>query len=447
MLIIGIISELSQQSSKLAPSLAYFFFQALQQNMTSPTDALRSLVWMLLIQQPHLLSYIRETLRNTGADYFNNPNVFWPLAKMFKDMLADKDLSPVYLVLDALDECDQTDRPGILNLRKLISETLGITNKVKLLLSSRPEVDIYNRLKIKETPRAVVELDVQSRPEPVNAYIEHKLSQLARDNGYAQDVLDEMSEKIRRRAQNTFLWVSLVFKDIIENDLPEYEAIERVKDSPPSLKSLYDRMMAKIESRGGHDSEYCRAVLAASCLATRPLSCDENHVLAGLPPPVRSELIVQRCGSFLTVKDDVVHVLHNSTREYLHGYFESRGQEGGIGQRHIDLGRRSIDAMSKILKTNIYDLDPGVESKDIKVPEKDPLGPVRYSCEFWVRHLCEGGNQSLDDGAAFTFLKEHFLHWLESLSLIQKLPSAISSLRKLLLNAEVWQSPHVAFAY
>ncbi|KAF7156073.1 hypothetical protein CNMCM5623_009215 [Aspergillus felis] len=61
-----------------------------------------------------------------------------------------------------------------------------------------------------ETPGTVVEINVQRRPEPVNAYTKHGLSELEPDNRYAQDVLDGMGEEIRRRAQNTLLWVSLL---------------------------------------------------------------------------------------------------------------------------------------------------------------------------------------------------------------------------------------------
>jgi hypothetical protein len=93
-------------------------------------------------------------------------------------MLADKDLAPVYLTLDALDECDEGNPgdPGRPHLLSLISDTLSITNKVKWLLSSRPEVGVYKKLKTKPALGDIVELDVQSRPEPVDAYIEHKLS-------------------------------------------------------------------------------------------------------------------------------------------------------------------------------------------------------------------------------------------------------------------------------
>ena len=36
-----------------------------------------------------------------------------------------------------------------------------------------------------------------------------------------------------------------------------------------------------------------------------------------------------------------------------------------------------------------------------------------------------------DDGAVFTFFKAHFLHWLESLSLLQRLPGAVLLIEQL----------------
>ena len=83
------------------------------------------------------------------------------------------------------------------------------------------------------------------------------------------------------------------------------------------------------------------------------------------------------------------------------------------------------------LRQDIYNLQyPGSTVKD--VPDPDPLASIRYSCVFWVDHLCEPDDQSLggrnkvfDDGAIFSFLREHFLHSFESLSLISKLSDGV----------------------
>ena len=105
---------------------------------------------------------------------------------------------------------------------------------------------------------------------------------------------------------------------------------------------------------------------------------------------------------------------------------------------HYEMFLRSLNGLSKTLRRDMYNLqDPGSIVKD--VPDPDPLGSIRYSCVFWVDHLCNADDQSLDhrkelsdDGAIFTFLREHFLHWLESLSLIHKLSDGVLSIRNLL---------------
>ena len=72
----------------------------------------------------------------------------------------------------------------------------------------------------------------------------------------------------------------------------------------------------------------------------------------------------------------------------------------------------------------------------IKV-DVDPLARVRYSCFYWVDHLCEMGSSLhhevglYDDGTIHTFLKKHFLYWLEALSLMKSTSYGVVMVRKL----------------
>ncbi|GFG20623.1 probable serine/threonine-protein kinase PkwA [Aspergillus udagawae] len=111
---------------------------------------------------------------------------------MFIYMLTSKDLSPVYLVVDALGKCDQSDL-GIRDLRLLISGTLEITNKVKCLLSSRPEVTFTPGSKLRRHRERWWKSNAQCPPEPVNARLNHKLLELERVNGYAQSFHQRIS--------------------------------------------------------------------------------------------------------------------------------------------------------------------------------------------------------------------------------------------------------------
>ena len=121
----------------------------------------------------------------------------------------------------------------------------------------------------------------------------------------------------------------------------------------------------------------------------------------------------------------------------------------GRGQIHSDMLSWSLDSLSKTLRQDMYNLqDLGSMVKNVPNldPGPDPLDPIRYSCVFWVDHLCKANDQSLDhrkdlsdEGAILDFLREHFLHWLESLSLIHKLTDVVLSIRKLLHKVQVCQ--------
>ncbi|KAK4106778.1 WD40 repeat-like protein [Parathielavia hyrcaniae] len=82
----------------------------------------------------------------------------------------------------------------------------------------------------------------------------------------------------------------------------------------------------------------------------------------------------------------------------------------------------------------------------------DPLAPIRYSCLFRADHLCSlnSDNSRLlgeltDNGKVFGFVKEYFLRWLESLSLIGLLSSGLLSIRKILHAAQLQPNinPHL----
>ena len=72
----------------------------------------------------------------------------------------------------------------------------------------------------------------------------------------------------------------------------------------------------------------------------------------------------------------------------------------------------------------------------VKPPNPDPLSAARYSCVYWVDHLCdiETGHDKIglgDNGVVHVFLKEHFLHWMEALSLLKSISNGILAISKL----------------
>ncbi|CAK7210949.1 hypothetical protein SCUCBS95973_000965 [Sporothrix curviconia] len=144
MLLIGIIRELSARPASLCPALLEHYRRKVQ--------------------------YKKPTFV-TDTDFIG-------LSQAFENTLRDPSLRPVYFIIDALDECEH----GLPDFLSLISKSLTITDKVKWLVSSRPNVQLKN------TTQAVVELDTQKLETPVNAYIKHQLSRLDEEDGYTPEI-------------------------------------------------------------------------------------------------------------------------------------------------------------------------------------------------------------------------------------------------------------------
>jgi len=281
MLLIGIIRKLFSQSAVFEPSLSYFFCQSQGKTdlpLNTATATLRSLVWMLLIQQPYIFKHLQEDYERSGSLFFTDKNAPFAMRRVFEKML--KDARPVYFIVDALDECDQgLELEDFKQLIELISTSLTLSNKVRWLVSSRPEVDILTKLKRLDsnnrvTIETLVELDMQSQKGRVEKYIKHKLTDLTKSPGvgssYTNAILATVSHEVSERAGDNLLWMFLVFKEL-ENMRGRY-AVHKVKNYPRGLSELYTYKMTRIKKAKKEHEQYYEDVLVVTSLAYRPLS-------------------------------------------------------------------------------------------------------------------------------------------------------------------------------
>jgi hypothetical protein len=151
------------------------------------------------------------------------------------------------------------------------------------------------------------------------------------------------------------------------------------------------------------------------------------------------------CSSFLTIRKNYVYFIHQSAKDYLTENASVVIFPKGPRSIHYDIFSRSLDALSKTLRRNVYDLqDPGPMTKEVR-PDPDPLAPIKYSCVFWLDHLFAFDDQSLeyrqelaDSGSIFKFLIEHLLHWIEGLSLMYEVSSGVLIIKNLLQKVQVY---------
>ncbi|KAN0087004.1 WD40-repeat-containing domain protein [Elaphomyces granulatus] len=441
MLMIGIIDELQQQVARSGKSsatevLSYFVCQGTDSRLNNATAILRGIIYLLASEQPFLISHLRKKYDNAGRKLFEDSGAFYCLSEVFRQMVQDPKLTAAYLVADALDECEE----GLPQLLDLITSTVSAQPScIKWIVSSRNRYDIEQCLGIDDShTRLSLELNADHISHAVDVYVDHKVSQLVslqNDKTLQKKVRDQMHQK----SDGTFLWVALVIEEL--RRVLGVDMLGVLEDMPSGLTLVYDRMMKHIQQLQPQNSRRCLRVLSAATLAYQPLHLREIHVVAALVK-VRSledvERIINMCGSFLTIRDNYIYFIHQSAKDYLTTNASAIIFPAGRERIHYEMFSWSLDVLSKTLRRNMYNLqDPGGMVKD--VPDPDPLASIRYSCVFWVDHLCEADDKSLDrrkklsdDGAIFAFLKEHVLHWIESLSLIYKLSDGVLSIKKLL---------------
>lgn len=450
MLLIGIINELLQKDANTKQSsgagalyaLSYFLCQGTDSRLNNATAILRGLIYLLILQQPLLISYLREKYDHTGRKLFDDANAFFSLSEIFRRMLQDPGLQMVYLIVDALDECDV----GLQDILRLITQTTSERPTcIKWLVSSRYQDEIEQMLGANDLyTRLSLELNADHISHAVNVYIDYKVSELIslkRDKTLRKQV----KEQIRHKSDGTFLWVALAFEELqraLKKNIPL--VLNRL---PKGLTPLYGRMIEQVQKLEDEYPPLCFLILSIATFAYRPLHILEMLVLQEEMPDWEDlERVVSMCGSLLTIRDKYIYFIHQSAKEYVTRHASAVIFPEGPCSIHHNIFRRSLQALSSKLQRNIYNLqDAGAMVKDIEAfrPDPDPLTAIRYCCTFWLDHLLEV-DQSFnfdgvltDNGATLTFFTKHFLHWLESLSLIGECSHGVLMLRKLLHRVQV----------
>ncbi|KAJ0103744.1 NACHT-domain-containing protein [Diaporthe amygdali] len=125
-------------------------------------------------------------------------------------MLHDPKLQGVYLVVDALDECEE----GLPQLLELIIET-SQSVPVKWLVSSRISSQIREETYYVAQELAL-EVNAKSVAAAVDRCIMHKVSQLVQRKGYRDNIAEEVRQHLLSNAESTFLWVASVCQKLEE---------------------------------------------------------------------------------------------------------------------------------------------------------------------------------------------------------------------------------------
>ncbi|KAJ5725089.1 uncharacterized protein N7483_006446 [Penicillium malachiteum] len=317
-------------------AVSYFFFKDISPYQRSALSAISAILHQLFSAIPSL---VRHALIPYGLNGKELLQLFDEMFGILCRAAADPAVGQVVCVLDALDECNDSDRSilveAITNFYRGAKNASNTENqpKLKLLLTSRPYSDIHSQFHdlMKETPTIHLSGDHESEKikEEIDHVVDVDIPKLAAERGYDEEATNWLVEKLHSVENRTYLWLSLIREEIRLSERPSNrrELHKIISNLPPSVMDAFDSILKRCRH-----PELARQLLHIILAAHEPLSVDDMKIATVLASDLeyrsykevgveRSDAFEMRiknvCGLMVTIEDDLVFLIHQTAKEFL----------------------------------------------------------------------------------------------------------------------------------
>ncbi|EIN05905.1 WD40 repeat-like protein [Punctularia strigosozonata HHB-11173 SS5] len=391
-----------------------------------------------------------SNLRHTHSLQLQFDGLFLGPAKA----VAEHSVSPIVIILDALDESGKESErskllPYILRLQEL-------PNNFRFLVTSRDEKDIRDKLTDLRCVR-------QQNIAVYNDTVDHDIALFVREDFSAKAphiVMDarwkgeSMVQEIVKAAEKSFQWAFTACSFIRgEDKYKEYDWHDRflaVLSSGSSsqdqesgvryshLDTLYKLVLGQLFGDG--PSDRFKRVLGCVLSAKVPLPLDALEELQEEKDPRGCTTnVLNIMGSLLygvSNPGDPIRPLHSSFRDFLTDNSRSGAYCVNLMDANELLAHSTLRIMRTSLRFNIchlassYDLNDEYDDLDQRILNNVTSGLIYAVC-YWAQHIVPGPGATLSPELLTQiegFFKTRALFWLESLSLLNSLQSGSSAL-------------------
>ncbi len=411
--------------------------------LSEPRNILPTLIHEFAIVFPPFRSIVAERLSK-------NPNMIPESMEhtLFLDFIRKLPRIPkrtLVFVIDALDECSSTQtHPDILKVLKVLTDAAAHAPWLKVITTSRPEVDIQRFF---DGPESVfLHFDLTTDKETTSdllLFARARFSRVALKR-HLQSPWPEpfLFDTVTSRAGSLFIFIETLALALEHCHDPTQllEAIIPVS-AGPGLAPLY-RLYSSIASarRVQSNAEFQRVIGVLLIAAPhRPL---REQTIAELAR-VRRELVrmwVEDLGSMFYCDEGAsggIRVRHLSVSDFFLSEDCPREYQVNLRDANMQLGIACLDTMIEQLRFNICKLeDSRLANDDVKdLPSriKDNISDaLQYSSLYWSNHV-----SFAFDRRALKSLKEVFkgplaIFWVEVLSIMGVLRAGGPSLQKVM---------------
>ncbi|KAG6333192.1 hypothetical protein ID866_5896 [Astraeus odoratus] len=426
---------------------ALMFFTRGVEARSDPAVLIRTIAYQLGEFDPRICEKISQVI----ADMPSIKQA--PLRVQFQKLLVEPLASneefqsegPVLIVIDALDECGRTGNTRQELLRVLAVESSHLPSTVRIFVTSRAEKDIQNAFsKESHIHRRELDIGCPVNAKDVRAYIHNRMVSIREQNvylGLPDDWPgDSAVDSLTKRASGLFVWASTACRYVENGQDPKERLSELLQskiheDSESALDSIY---ITALDAAGKWDDPVFaadfREILGMVIVASNPLTAQTIDILNADFANSRRKRpclhTVQHLGCVLHwAVDKPIRVMHPSFADFITERRRCGRDAWYIDKRyhHLRLAQQCMARLGNTLQKNIHKLTLSMSFEPKDLPED-----IAYSCKYWIDHLCEVECSEASLGQAITaFLHQHFLHWVEAMSVIGRPRQTITSMDRL----------------
>ncbi len=419
-------SFLIQHLESLGFPTQFWYFRYDHQTRRSNRQCLLSLAFQIMAVVP---AYAQKLLSRKTSDLESivrsDLRSLWQ--KLFVDVLDTLDTSsePLYWVIDAIDESESAQA-----FFQLLASLKSLRFPLRVILLTRTHTITkhFERLRSVLPSRRVSQLTLATPATSLQLFIDDMMSNVPWDD---EDLKAQIASDLLHKSQGSFLWLSLVMRDLIYCDTAE-QVLETLGEIPQELTDVYERL-EKLVARDLRPSDAPLVTAILSWVACAERNLDEEELREALKPkfPLLSvrHTINRLCGDFVIVdKKGGISMVHHTAREYI--------TSGATSQLRVNPEYANMLILDKCLATLS---DPRFR---MRLKSQGCTGLLRYCCLSWAHHLVH--SDIFDGPRRIHYMRtikamlssQAVLTWIEAVAMADQLHVLASTSRALLQYAE-----------
>ncbi|KAJ5930977.1 hypothetical protein N7466_006470 [Penicillium verhagenii] len=305
-------------------TICYFFFKDQDQNTVR--QALCALLHQLFSQMPFLIQHAIEHFKTDGPTLIRSTIKLWTI---LEKALNDTQAGSVIIVLDALDECAESEFENLMqNLRwNSLQPDRG---KTKFLLTSRPYEQIIDEFRSLLHSFPYIRIPGEEKSDEIGQEVSHviqyRVERLAEEKGLPELVKNHLAKKLLQITHRTYLWVYLVFDYLKATNFKKtLRGVDSISAMPANVNEAYEQILNKSK-----EQDMARRALSILLAASRPLKISEMNIALNVDNTLKCirDLDLEEkddfkirlktvCGLFVSIHHDRIYFLHQTAREFL----------------------------------------------------------------------------------------------------------------------------------